>query len=607
MTYSYDNAYQLTRERRSGANAYDVTYSYDPVGNRLTKLEGGVTTSYSYDEASQLTVEWTPSARTTYSYDANGNTQVINAAGSLTTHTWDLEDRMTKVEVAGGAVNTMTYDGDGRRRRTEDSDGLRNVIWDQENIALETDSGNSTVAQYTLAPQGYGNLISQRRSGATSHYHFDALGSTRVLTNSAQTPTDTADYRAFGQPNASSGSTVNPFRWGGRTGYYRQGDSADYWLRARIYRDLAGRFLSQDPIRAGVNPFRWPGNNPVMLADPSGLQGQCGRPGGACPYHGPSAQGWEPAGGGGGEGGHPHRHPCTPKSGCERRLTKDDWYIMCRCKEPDKRNWRCRCPHPEKWPRPPQAGMVQLVHVETCKSCSEKNAPCKCHFQLWRVPILPPRRGRRGQPFREEIVDGLCKPCGGGGGGDGPDDDGPNGGKGWVLFWLGGVADITPNLLGNISAAIVTLRDAGYNAEYVGRTRAELRAANVHRQLAGLWAGAHGGCERPTRGDSCHLNPIVVGERAYFVEGPRPVYGNDWLRVDASSSSGFVALYAIHCLGGLDLSDQDLVRQWYAMRIGQPVAKVHLCDYKNVPEGTQPSGSCYAYAESIDAFVEELT
>jgi len=425
VTYSYDSAYQLTRERRSGANAYDVTYSYDPVGNRLTKLEGGVTTSYSYDEASQLTVEWTPSARTTYTYDANGNTSLINAAGSLTTHTWDLEDRMTKVEVAGGAVNTMSYDGDGKRRRTEDSDGLRNVIWDQENIALETDSGNSTVAQYTLAPQGYGNLISQRRSGATSHYHFDALGSTRVLTNSAQTPTDTADYRAFGQPNASSGSTVNPFRWGGRTGYYRQGDSADYWLRARIYRDLLARFLSTDPLRR-ANPYSWPGNSPVMLADPSGLQGCTHGPGGSCPHHAPSAQGWQPATAGGGEGGHPHRHPCTPKSGCERRLTTNgDWYIMCRCKEADKRNWRCRCPHPEKWPRPPQQGLVQLVHVETCKSCSEKNDPCKCHFQLWRVPILPPRRGRRGQPFREEIVDGLCKPCGGGGGG--VDDDGPDG------------------------------------------------------------------------------------------------------------------------------------------------------------------------------------
>jgi len=207
-------------------------------------------------------------------------TQVINAAGSLTTHTWDLEDRMTKVEVAGGAVNTMSYDGDGKRRRTEDSDGLRNVIWDQENIALETDSGNSTVAAYTHAPEGYGALISQRRSGASSFHHGvypeqsrrDALGSTDRLTDASQNALITYLYRAFGQQTVLSGSHANRMTWGGRRGYYRQPDPANYWLRARIYRDLAGRFLSTDPLRR-ANPYRFPGNNPVMLSDPSGRQG----------------------------------------------------------------------------------------------------------------------------------------------------------------------------------------------------------------------------------------------------------------------------------------------------------------------------------------------
>jgi len=200
---------------------------------------------------------------------------VINAAGSLTTHTWDLEDRMTKVEVAGGAVNTMSYDGDGRRRRTEDSDGLRNVIWDQENIALETDSGNSTVAAYTHAPQGYGALVSQRRSGATSFHHFDALGSTDRLTDASQNALityatlrssdsslrSTSPYPAFGQQTVLSGSHANRMTWGGRIGYYRQADTANYpprriclrhdWLRARIYSPAANRFLSQSPARSG--------------------------------------------------------------------------------------------------------------------------------------------------------------------------------------------------------------------------------------------------------------------------------------------------------------------------------------------------------------------
>jgi len=56
VTWSYDNLYQLTREQRSGDNAYDITYSYDPVGNRLTKVDAAQTTTYTYDAAGRLTL-----------------------------------------------------------------------------------------------------------------------------------------------------------------------------------------------------------------------------------------------------------------------------------------------------------------------------------------------------------------------------------------------------------------------------------------------------------------------------------------------------------------------------------------------------------------------
>ena len=35
VTWTYDNTYQLTNEQRSGSNCYNITYTYDPVGNRL--------------------------------------------------------------------------------------------------------------------------------------------------------------------------------------------------------------------------------------------------------------------------------------------------------------------------------------------------------------------------------------------------------------------------------------------------------------------------------------------------------------------------------------------------------------------------------------------
>ena len=144
VTWSYEEPNQLTREQRSGDNAYDITYTYDEVGNRLTKVDSGATTTYSYDTANELETGVTTAKRITYSYDANGNTAVINDDGSRTTYSWDIENRMTVVQLAAGGRTTATYDGDGRRRSYNDSGGLRNILWDGENILLQTDSGGTT-------------------------------------------------------------------------------------------------------------------------------------------------------------------------------------------------------------------------------------------------------------------------------------------------------------------------------------------------------------------------------------------------------------------------------------------------------------------------------
>jgi RHS repeat-associated protein len=278
VTWSYDEAYQLTREQRSGDNAYDTTFTYDGVGNRLTQVSSGATTTYSYDVANELLTSEDASGVTTFSYDASGNTTgEIRANGDLVTYTWDIENHLTKIELPASVVNTVTLDGDGKRRTIEDSDGLRNIIWDAENILAEVDSGGSTVAQYTLAPEVYGSLVSQRRSGATSFHHFDALGSTNKLTDADEATLIEYLYRAFGGQTVLSGSSANRFTWVGRLGYYRQPDPDDYWVRARIPQPRTGRWLTTDPARLGINLYAMSGNSPLVLVDPNGLgvQGPC--------------------------------------------------------------------------------------------------------------------------------------------------------------------------------------------------------------------------------------------------------------------------------------------------------------------------------------------
>ncbi|MCK4909320.1 MAG: RHS repeat protein, partial [Planctomycetes bacterium] len=76
VDYDYDNIYQLTDETRKnpgGHTIYDIDYTYDEVGNRLTQIKDNAQTDYIYNNANQLTSETTNSVTTTYEFDKNGN------------------------------------------------------------------------------------------------------------------------------------------------------------------------------------------------------------------------------------------------------------------------------------------------------------------------------------------------------------------------------------------------------------------------------------------------------------------------------------------------------------------------------------------------------
>ena len=182
VTWSYDPTYQLTNEQRSGANAYNITYAYDAVGNRTLTVSSGARTTYTYNSANELATSQASAGITTYTFDSNGNSLTMIAPGNqLTTNTWDGENRLTKVVLPSGIVDSFTYNGDSQRVQKQDSTGTTNHVWDGQNIALEADGSNVIQAVYMLEPVLYGNLVSQSRSGMDSVYLFNALGSTKQL------------------------------------------------------------------------------------------------------------------------------------------------------------------------------------------------------------------------------------------------------------------------------------------------------------------------------------------------------------------------------------------------------------------------------------------
>src|SRR5665213_1158946 len=153
----------------------------------------------------------------------------------------------------------------------------RILVYDGQNILLETDDSNLVQSVNTLEPQEYGNLIAQRQlqSGilVPVTYHFDGLGSTDCLTDSMQVVTDTYTYFAFGKLKASTGTTTNEFTWVGQLLYVTDPETGKYKAGIRIVDPDRDRFMSQDPIGLlpDANVFRYVGNRPTLRTDASGL------------------------------------------------------------------------------------------------------------------------------------------------------------------------------------------------------------------------------------------------------------------------------------------------------------------------------------------------
>ncbi len=108
------------------------------------------------------------------------------------------------------------------------------------------------------------------RSGATSFYNADGLGSVTSLSNGAGALAQTYTFDSFGKQTSSSGSLTNPFQYTGRE---FDSETSLYYYRARYYDPVSGRFLGEDPIAfgAGTNFYSYVSNNPIRLTDPLGL------------------------------------------------------------------------------------------------------------------------------------------------------------------------------------------------------------------------------------------------------------------------------------------------------------------------------------------------
>ena len=259
--YGYDNIYELLSATQ-GASTTE-SYTYDPVGNRLSNLSGsGWSNNTSNELASRPGV--------TYIYDNNGNTTSKTDSTGIANYTWDFENRLTSLALPGnGGTVSFKYDPFGRRIYKSSSGGTSIYAYDGHNLVEETNSSGTAVARYSQRLNIDEPLV-MLRSGTTSYYETDGLGSVTSLSGTAGAIANNYTYDSFGNPVASTGTIQNSFRYTARE---FDTETSLYYYRARYYDPSTGRFLNEDPLGygGGINFYRYASDNPVSLKDPFGL------------------------------------------------------------------------------------------------------------------------------------------------------------------------------------------------------------------------------------------------------------------------------------------------------------------------------------------------
>ncbi|WP_319561737.1 RHS repeat-associated core domain-containing protein [Marispirochaeta sp.] len=277
-----------------------VTFTYDKAGNRQeeTSIEGGLSeinssSYYAAGQSQRLKTNGDSGANGRYAfvYDENGNMtargtfysesgdEVIidTSNGESRSYQWDLAGRLTGVShredgTLSGSVS-YTYSPRGLRITRTGTDGTTVFIYDQWGNVLYEKSGS----EYRDYIRVFGSLLVRVDGTIDSdihsetgryYYHTDHLGTIEAATDASGTEVWSANYSAFGEVLATTGSLDQEPVYTGK-GY--DDEVGLYYYNARWYDPELGRFISEDPIKDGVNWYVYVSNNPLKFVDPTGL------------------------------------------------------------------------------------------------------------------------------------------------------------------------------------------------------------------------------------------------------------------------------------------------------------------------------------------------
>ena len=260
LSYAYDVRGQLLEERRNGAS---VCYAYDKAGNRIRKTDAQGEIRYLYNEKNQLIAEESPADRKQFSYDRQGGIIEEKNAAGIRRFSYNSRHQQTRVETETGNVQENRYDAEGLRFELLEN-GRRTSFVYHDGELLQEEGREEQGTSYHLGA----GMEAFRRGQELSYYHRDEQLSTVFVTDGQGEIRNSYQYDAFGIPLETTEQLNNRIRY---TGQQYDDVTGQYYLRARYYNPVAGRFMQEDIYQGdGLNLYAYCGNNPVVYYDPSG-------------------------------------------------------------------------------------------------------------------------------------------------------------------------------------------------------------------------------------------------------------------------------------------------------------------------------------------------
>jgi len=315
----------LTVDAGAGNAVQNLSYTYDSLGNLLTRVDSNenLSESVTYDVLNRMTSATIASNIApvkSFTFDAIGNLKTKSDVGSYTYPTPGSSHPHAVSSISGGVISTtFTYDPNGN----ELTGNGRATTWTSYNKSASITQGSSTISFLDdpehqrfqqVTAQGttlyfdglgaheelvmgsswkwndfltVGNVMVGERSSiagtaTTIYFHTDHLGSISVITDHSGNVLERLSYDAWGKRRFANGAddpsgSITSQTTRGFTNQEELSVAGLVHLNGRIYDPMLGRMTSADPTvpdplnAQAWNRYSYVGNDPLTFTDPTGF------------------------------------------------------------------------------------------------------------------------------------------------------------------------------------------------------------------------------------------------------------------------------------------------------------------------------------------------